>query len=148
MRNVQLQVRPPLPPKTLLSLLREQKYCLCSEAAHVPHSWCGQCPSPPFTVYSLETERENPSFYSPIPSTAQNILDIGTGTGDWARDVADRFPSAFVQGVDLAPVPDNWMPPNCKFEVDDILKPWEFKENGRFDLVHLSESTVSFSDTS
>ena len=94
----------------------------------------------------LDSERENPSFYSPIPSTAQNILDIGTGTGDWARDVADRFPSAFVQGVDLAPVPDNWMPPNCKFEVDDILKPWEFKENGKFDLLHLRMMYGSFTD--
>lgn len=57
---------------------------------------------------------------------------------DRARDVADLFPSALVQGVDLSPVPNVWVPPNCKFEVDDILKPWDFQENGRFDLVHLS----------
>lgn len=29
---------------------------------------------------------------------------------------------AFVVGVDLSPPPDLWVPPNCKLEVDDVLK--------------------------
>lgn len=43
-------------------------------------------------------------------------------------------------------MPDVWVPPNCKFEVDDILKPWQFKECGHFDLVHLRLMTGAFSD--
>lgn len=29
---------------------------------------------------------------------------------------------AFVVGVDLSPPTDVWVPPNCKLEVDDVLK--------------------------
>ncbi|TAQ88910.1 hypothetical protein B7494_g2764 [Chlorociboria aeruginascens] len=33
----------------------------------------------------------------------QRILDIGTGTGIWAIDIADQYPSAEVIGLDLRP---------------------------------------------
>ena len=65
---------------------------------------------------------------------------------DRAKEVADKFPSALVQGVDLSPPPDTWLPPNCKFEVDDVLKPWEFQHKGKFDLIHIRELYGAFSD--
>lgn len=34
----------------------------------------------------------------------QRILDLGTGTGIWAIDTADKYPSASVVGTDLSPV--------------------------------------------
>lgn len=40
---------------------------------------------------------------APIESP-QNILDLGTGTGIWAIDMADKYPSARVIGTDLSPV--------------------------------------------
>lgn len=34
--------------------------------------------------------------WAPINPNPQNILDIGTGTGSWAVDIADMYPSAHV----------------------------------------------------
>ena len=37
-----------------------------------------------------------------VVSNATAILDVGSGTGDFARDLVDRYPDAVVTGVDLA----------------------------------------------
>lgn len=91
----------------------------------------------------LDRTEPNQLFRSPIGPSPQNIIDIGTGQGDWAVDAADQYPSAEVLGVDLYPPPQKWTPPNCRFEVDDVLKPWE--RNVEFDLVHLRWMLGSFS---
>ncbi|KAA8906639.1 UMTA methyltransferase family protein [Sphaerosporella brunnea] len=74
-------------------------------------------------------------FDAPIGKTPQKILDVGTGTGIWAIDVADMFPMAEVSGTDLSPIQPKWVPPNCKFEVDDAERRWTYKE-GLFDFIH------------
>ena len=38
----------------------------------------------------------------------KNMLDIGTGTGIWAMEMADRYPDATVIGTDLSPVQPMW----------------------------------------
>ncbi|KAJ6112317.1 hypothetical protein N7523_008378 [Penicillium sp. IBT 18751x] len=50
-------------------------------------------------------------------------------------DVADLYSTATIRGVDLFPPPVTWMPPNCVFEVDDILKEWTWREP--FDFIHM-----------
>lgn len=37
---------------------------------------------------------ENQLFRSPLGKGATDILDIGTGSGEWAVDVADKFPGS------------------------------------------------------
>ena len=41
---------------------------------------------------------------APLGSNPQRILDLGTGTGIWAIEMADMYPSAAVVGTDLSPV--------------------------------------------
>lgn len=54
----------------------------------------------------------------------REILDIGCGSGIWAIDMADEYPACQVLGTDLSPVQPTWVPPNCRFEVDDFELDW------------------------
>ncbi|EXJ78794.1 hypothetical protein A1O1_09196 [Capronia coronata CBS 617.96] len=65
----------------------------------------------------------------------QAILDVGTGTGIWAIDMGDLYPSAIVTGTDLSPIQSPWVPPNVRFEVDDANEEWTFPAN-HFDFIH------------
>ncbi|KAK3389162.1 S-adenosyl-L-methionine-dependent methyltransferase [Podospora didyma] len=65
----------------------------------------------------------------------QAILDIGTGTGIWAIEMGDMYPSAIVTGTDLSPIQSTWVPPNVHFEIDDANSEWSFPKN-HFDLIH------------
>ncbi|KAF6805968.1 SAM-dependent methyltransferase [Colletotrichum musicola] len=73
---------------------------------------------------------------APIGKSPQNVLDLGTGTGVWAIDFADEFPTAQVIGVDVSPIQPSWVPPNCKFQIDDIEQPWTWP-NEYFDFIHI-----------
>ncbi|KAK6207938.1 UMTA protein [Colletotrichum tabaci] len=64
-----------------------------------------------------------------------NVLDIGTGTGIWAIDFADEFPGAEVIGTDISAIQPGWVPPNCRFQIDDAQLDWTFKKD-HFDFIH------------
>src|SRR5260221_6078075 len=44
------------------------------------------------------------NYAAPI-GLPESILDVGTGTGRWAREMAAQFPSANVVGFDIVPPP-------------------------------------------
>ncbi|KAL1969217.1 hypothetical protein VTN77DRAFT_471 [Rasamsonia byssochlamydoides] len=73
-------------------------------------------------------------FRAPISPHPQRILDLGTGTGLWAIDMADEYPQATVIGTDLSPIQPSWVPPNCQFELDDFESEWNFSKP--FDFIH------------
>lgn len=75
-------------------------------------------------------------YRAPIPQSPQHVLDIGTGTGIWAIDMADEFPSAVITGTDLSPIQPTWVPPNCRFYVDDVESDWTFSPDQKFDFIH------------
>ncbi|KAK4614001.1 Methyltransferase [Fulvia fulva] len=71
------------------------------------------------------------------PVEPENVLDMGTGTGIWAMEMAEKFPDATVKGIDLSPIQPTWVPPNLFFEVDDYNMDWLDEE--QFDLIHARE---------
>jgi SAM-dependent methyltransferase len=73
-------------------------------------------------------------FMAPIPADVGNVLDVGTGTGIWAIEFADMYPSTNVLGIDLSPTQPTWVPPNLQFEVCDANDPWVFGR--KFDYIH------------
>ncbi|KAL9532416.1 Methyltransferase [Sphaerulina musiva] len=83
-------------------------------------------------------------FLAPVTNPTR-ILDIGTGTGIWATDIADRFPSAEVIGTDLSPVQPGMQPDNCHFEIDDCMAEWVYPES-HFDFIHIRGLFGSISD--
>ncbi|KAI9742132.1 MAG: hypothetical protein M1834_000522 [Cirrosporium novae-zelandiae] len=76
----------------------------------------------------------------------QKALDFGTGTGIWAIEFADQYPEAEVIGTDLSPIQPSWVPPNCRFLVDDAEEEWNYTDSDRFDYIHGRMMTSSFKD--
>lgn len=79
-------------------------------------------------------------FVAPIEEAAKEpgykVLDVGTGTGIWCIDFADQFPNSEVTGTDISAIQPHWVPPNCRFVIDDLVLPWTWPEN-HFDFIHL-----------
>lgn len=82
------------------------------------------------------------NFVAPI-RRPRSILDVGCGTGRWAREVATVFPEAGVVGVDLNPPPTespapgalDLRPENYAFVQADVTAGLPFA-NAAFDFVH------------
>ncbi|KAK2795948.1 hypothetical protein FQN51_009606 [Onygenales sp. PD_10] len=74
-------------------------------------------------------------FLAPIGKSPGRVYDICTGTGIWAIEFADMFPSAEVIGNDLSPIQPSLVPPNLKFIIDDAEDEWGY-ESVPFDFIH------------
>lgn len=86
----------------------------------------------------------NKLFCAPIESP-KRVLDVGTGIGIWASDVADKFPDAEVIGTDLSPTFRATPAPNLRFEIDDCCSEWIYPPN-HFDYVHVRFLYASVAD--
>ncbi|UPL03148.1 hypothetical protein LCI18_014082 [Fusarium solani-melongenae] len=75
-------------------------------------------------------------FLPPIRESPERVLDVGTGSGIWAIDFADEYPSAEVIGVDISPTQPDWVPPNLSFQIDDAQLDWTFEPES-FDFIHV-----------
>lgn len=64
-----------------------------------------------------------------------NVLDIGTGTGIWAKQFARMHPTSQVVGTDISLIQTSInLPPNLKFEREDSEDLWVFDHS--FDYIH------------
>lgn len=85
------------------------------------------------------------NYVAPIERPSR-ILDVGTGTGRWARELAQEFPRAEVIGLDVNPPPADEAaearrahdprPPNYRFVAGNVLEGLPFRD-GQFDFVHM-----------
>ncbi|GJD00495.1 methyltransferase domain-containing protein [Colletotrichum higginsianum] len=74
------------------------------------------------------------------------VLDLGTGTGIWAMDYGDDHPGAEV-GIITTIAADRRVysvPPNVKFEIDDIEDSWTYSQP--FDYIHSRMMNTSISN--
>lgn len=83
------------------------------------------------------------NYAAPL-SSPRTILDVGTGTGRWAREIAELFPNANVIGSDVVEPPADKLssqggydprPPNYTFVAANVLEGLPFAD-ASFDFVH------------
>ena len=84
------------------------------------------------------------SFNAPIGPNPKRVLDVGTGTGIWAMDFADKFPRCDVIATDLSAIQPVFVPPNLRFEIDDCEEEWLFSQP--FDFIHIRTMGGSIGD--
>ncbi|EAQ91336.1 hypothetical protein CHGG_03271 [Chaetomium globosum CBS 148.51] len=74
------------------------------------------------------------------------ILDVGTGIGEWAIGMAEKYPQCEVFGTDIAPIqPTQQVPFNIEFHIENAEEEWIRPANA-VDLVHLRNLQGAFSD--
>ncbi|KIW99890.1 uncharacterized protein Z518_10818 [Rhinocladiella mackenziei CBS 650.93] len=81
---------------------------------------------------------------APIEPASQRILDIGAGTGIWCIAMGDQYPSAEIIGVDISASAPPLLPPNVRFEIDDVEDPWTY--GNPFDYIHSRYMAGSIKD--
>ncbi|TVY57205.1 Secondary metabolism regulator LAE1 [Lachnellula cervina] len=85
------------------------------------------------------------NYFAPLDKP-QRILDIGTGTGQWAVEMGDDFPDAEIQATDLSPIQPLSVPENVHFFIDDASdEDWALPP-AHFDYIHTRMLLGCFTD--
>ncbi|KAI1866245.1 uncharacterized protein JN550_007633 [Neoarthrinium moseri] len=74
--------------------------------------------------------------WAPLPGPPKNVLDIGTGTGIWAIEFAQKYPESSIIGNDISMIQPENKPANCTFVQEDVEEPWLYPP-GYFDYIHM-----------
>jgi SAM-dependent methyltransferase len=77
----------------------------------------------------------------------KKILDIGTGTGEWAMAMGDKYPDAEIIGTDIARIQPSAVPLNVFMEIDDAEEEggWTWADD-EFDMIHFRYMVGAFTD--
>jgi hypothetical protein len=76
-------------------------------------------------------------FFAPLDHP-QKILDIGTGTGIWAVEMAHKFPNSRIKGWDLSAIQPISAPTNVDWEIYDCSGDDWFQHPASMDYIHVS----------
>ncbi|KAG4033730.1 hypothetical protein MFRU_004g02330 [Monilinia fructicola] len=95
--------------------------------------------------YMLKCAFSDRNYFAPL-SDPRYILDIGTGTGQWAIEMGDSFPKAEVQATDLSPIQPVSVPENVHFYIDDASDDDWILPPDHFDYIHTRVLLGCFKD--
>jgi SAM-dependent methyltransferase len=74
------------------------------------------------------------NYVAPLDRPAA-ILDVGSGTGQWAYDLCEQFPQALVVGLDVVPSKVERRPANYRYVKANVLHGLPFADDS-FDYTH------------
>ncbi|KAI5926908.1 S-adenosyl-L-methionine-dependent methyltransferase [Camillea tinctor] len=104
--------------------------------AYSDGSW--HYPNDSWELERLDWQFNDKNYFAPWSKERppKRILDLGTGTGMWAIEVAEEFESAIMIGTDLSPIQPELVPPNVHFYVHDArVNDWWWPDP--FDYIHI-----------
>ncbi len=81
---------------------------------------------------------------APLPRRVRRVLDVGSGPGDWAIAIGEKYTSAEVVATDISVFQPTDVPPNVVFQIDDVTEEWTFTQ--AFDFIHIRNLSGAFSD--
>lgn len=84
---------------------------------------------------------------APFEEQPSHILDVGTGTGEWAIRIAEMYPECEVVGTDISAIAETEsVPVNVFFEIEDA-EDWD-RPPDHYDMIHMRWLTGAFRDWS
>lgn len=86
-------------------------------------------------LYPVEAEGLIHEMMNQQAFSAPLVMDVGSGSGIWAVQMAELFPNASILGLDLTESKPSFIPPNCRFITKDILTGME-EYTEKFDVIH------------
>ncbi|KAG8941241.1 hypothetical protein FRC00_012453 [Tulasnella sp. 408] len=92
------------------------------------------------TMNSLYAQRELVKSTLARTDRRTTLLDVGTGSGIWAIEMAEEFPNTDITGIDIVPPdvlsrPSTVIPSNCVLKVADGTTEIK-KYHEAFDIIH------------
>jgi len=83
-----------------------------------------------------------PDILAHDPDRQKCVLDLCTGTGTWAMEMAEEFPHVLFRGMDIVPIATRYPLPNVVFEIDDITAGFRWPD-ATFDFIHARDISLS-----